>query len=240
MSYLVDLRNLPVVSPAELIAGRHLVVVAPHPDDESLGVGGLLAAAQQLGTGVTVVFLTDGEASHVRSPTFPSERLGATRRTEARAALSALGIPASSARFLGLGDSRLPFLGVDDAEEAMRQLREAVPTGSALICVTADTDAHGDHKAASDLVQRVLWPDTVEVMHFPVWTWRAAESELPAVPPLGCRIDVTEFIPAKRRAVAAHRTQHGLVVTDAEEAFELDPAFVDLFFGPLETLTWPT
>lgn len=239
-NYLDALRGLPCITPSELLAGRHLVVVAPHPDDESLGMGGLLAAAQAQGTGVTVVFLTDGEASHVGSPTFPPARLGETRRVEATRALAALGIPAESAHFFGLGDSRLPYLGRDNSEQVMKQLREVVPGSGALVCVTSDTDAHGDHRAASILVRRIPWPEAVEVMHFPVWTWHVEGEHLPAKAPAGYRVDVRPFLDAKRAAIASHRSQHGEVVHDAAEAFELEPGFVQGFLGPTETLTWPT
>ena len=46
-----------------------LVVVAAHPDDESLGTGGLIAAAHDAGLAVYVVLLTAGEGSHPDSPT---------------------------------------------------------------------------------------------------------------------------------------------------------------------------
>ena len=41
-----------------------IVVVAPHPDDELLAIGATLAAASDAGTEITIVAVTDGEASH--------------------------------------------------------------------------------------------------------------------------------------------------------------------------------
>jgi LmbE family N-acetylglucosaminyl deacetylase len=236
--YLGALRCLPVVTPEALLAGRHLVVVAPHPDDESLGMGGLIAAAQELGAGVTVVFLTDGEASHVGSTTYPPSRLALVRRAEATAALGALGVPGACAHFMALGDARLPNLPALDRTAAMQHLHALVHPSS-LVCVTAPTDPHGDHQAASALVQDIPWDWSVAVMHCPVWTWSAPAEALPARTPDGFRIDIAPWLSRKTMAVAAHRSQHGGVIEDATEAFELDPRFVAQLLTTTETLTWP-
>jgi LmbE family N-acetylglucosaminyl deacetylase len=238
--YLAQLRRLPVVCPADLLAGRHLVVVAPHPDDESLGLGGLLAAARSEGVGTTVVFLTDGEASHVGSPTYPPSRLAQLRRTEAIGALAALGIPAAAAHFFGLGDSRLSSLDRAQFLATVQRLAAILPDVPTLLCVTADTDPHSDHRAAAGIVRHVPARETTTVMHYPVWTWTVAESDLPDRAPAGVRVDVRDFLRAKRRAVAAHQSQQGHVVHDAKEAFVLAPEFLHHFLGPTETLTWAT
>lgn len=238
--YLSALGQLPLVSADSLLVGRHLVVVAPHPDDESLGVGGLIAMARHLDSVVTVVFLTDGEASHVDSPTFPPARLAQLRRIEALAALAELGVASNAANFLGLGDGTLSRLAEDARQQALERLQRCVPEGPGLVCVTADTDPHGDHQAAHRLVHEIAWGPEVIVMDFPVWTWLAAVEALPLQNPHGIRVDVSAAIAQKRRAVARHSSQHGLVVTDAAEAFVLDPEFVERFFSGTETLTWPT
>lgn len=53
-----------VFPPLELAGCRRLVVVAPHPDDEVLGVGGLMATAVGAGVELDIVAVTDGDASH--------------------------------------------------------------------------------------------------------------------------------------------------------------------------------
>jgi len=79
---------LPEVKPAELVPpGARAVVVAPHPDDEVLGTGGLLAHLSALGRKVLIVAVTDGTASHPDSPAWPVERLAAVRPQETREAL---------------------------------------------------------------------------------------------------------------------------------------------------------
>src|SRR5262245_15878805 len=58
-------------------AATRLLLVAPHPDDETLGAGGLIQRVQATGGVVKVVYLTDGDGypegvrveDHVESPT---------------------------------------------------------------------------------------------------------------------------------------------------------------------------
>jgi LmbE family N-acetylglucosaminyl deacetylase len=72
-------------------APERAVVVAPHPDDEVLGVGGLLALLAAAGTRVEALSVTDGEASHTGGSISPPA-LAAVRPAETIAALTALGL----------------------------------------------------------------------------------------------------------------------------------------------------
>jgi GlcNAc-PI de-N-acetylase len=47
--------------PAADLAGPRLLVIAPHPDDETVGAGGAIATARERGWNVTVVFVTSGD-----------------------------------------------------------------------------------------------------------------------------------------------------------------------------------
>jgi LmbE family N-acetylglucosaminyl deacetylase len=96
-----------------------LLVVAPHPDDETLGAGGLMARVHETGGRVDVVYLTDGDGypegvqseGHVESPTAIDYRgYGRRRRSEARNALLALGLDKASYTFLGFPDGGLSKL----------------------------------------------------------------------------------------------------------------------------------
>ncbi len=81
-----------------------MVVVAPHPDDEILGCGGLLHHAVGQGIDVSVVAVTDGEACYPGEPWWTPERLRSARRAELAAALGELGIPVGSIFHLGIAD----------------------------------------------------------------------------------------------------------------------------------------
>lgn len=98
------LPDLPTLDPPR--QSDSLLVLVAHPDDETLGAGGLIASAASAGASVTVVIASDGEASHPRSRTHPPARLAAIRRAEVTAAVSRLH-PDAQLVFLGLPDSDL-------------------------------------------------------------------------------------------------------------------------------------
>ena len=108
----------PAPPPPELdVAGAtRLLVIAPHPDDDVLGAGGLMQRVHAGGGAVRVVYLTDGEGypegvkreDHVATPTAKDYLgYGKRRRGEARAALVRLGLADAFQTFLGFPDSGL-------------------------------------------------------------------------------------------------------------------------------------
>ena len=96
--------------------GTRLLVIAPHPDDEVLGAGGLMQRVHTGGGKVRIVYLTDGDGypegvkaeDHVEAPS-PKDYLGygKQRRAEARAALVRLGLADAFQTFLGFPDGGL-------------------------------------------------------------------------------------------------------------------------------------
>jgi LmbE family N-acetylglucosaminyl deacetylase len=97
-------------------AGTRLLVIAPHPDDDVLGAGGLMQRVKSTGGTVRVVYLTDGEGypegvreeDHVATPTAKNYLgYGKQRRREARAALVRLGLADAFQTFLGFPDGGL-------------------------------------------------------------------------------------------------------------------------------------
>src|SRR4051812_6496913 len=84
------------------------LVVAPHPDDEALGCGGVIALLRQAGISVHVIVASDGAASHPGSKTHPPPVLGELRRAEAEAGCRLLGVPTDDVTFLGFPDGVVP------------------------------------------------------------------------------------------------------------------------------------
>ena len=98
----LDARTLPEVS----LDLDGLLVLAAHPDDETLGVAGLVHTVAQRGIPIRVVIATDGENSHPDSPTHTPADLAARRQTEVRDALSVVA-PTATLRLLHLPDGTL-------------------------------------------------------------------------------------------------------------------------------------
>ena len=143
----------------------HLVVVAAHPDDESLGAAGLTSAAARAGVPVTVVVATSGEASHPGSPTHRPEDLAALREAEVGRAVGGL---APAARLVLL---RLPDGALAGHETALRQALADLSGPRTLLVAPWRGDRHGDHEAAARVVGQVAATTGAAVLEYPVWLW---------------------------------------------------------------------
>jgi LmbE family N-acetylglucosaminyl deacetylase len=69
-----------------------------------------------------------------------------------------------------------------------------------------------------------------------VWGWVLPEdAAVPVNAVSGWRLDVSHFLPAKQRAIAAHKSQYGGMITDDPSGFQLPPALLATFETPFET-----
>lgn len=230
------LRTLPVADLQSRIGEGGILVLAPHPDDESLGCGGLIAQACETGRPVHVLVLTDGSMSHPHSAAYPAARLKRLREAESRDAGAALGLAASHISFLELPDSRAPHRG-DAARRAAEAIAKIAGQCSAqTLFTTWRHDPHADHLAASLLARQAARLARTALFEYPIWGWtlpprRLLRTRVPA----GFRLDVGAQLAAKRRAIACHRSQLGQVITDDPSGFTMEQKFVELFTQRYET-----
>ena len=147
--------------------GRALVVAA-HPDDETLGAGALLARLHRAGTRVTIVLATRGESAY-------STDTSLTRVAEFHAAVTRLA-PECTVIDLGLPDGRL--------HEHERRLERAILAVGRTDLVVAPWrgDEHSDHRAAGDAAARVAAVHGADLLEYPVWLWHWALPEETEVP----------------------------------------------------------
>ena len=232
---LQALRDLPVEDSRAVLGAEPLLVLAPHPDDESLGCGGLIAEHHARGHDVHVLVLTDGTGSHPHSREYPPTRLAALRMGEARDAIRALGLPEDRIEFLGLRDGHAPLSGrkLDDA--AARVAAYVCSRGIRVICTTWPHDPHPDHQAAYRVGQLAARQVGARLLGYPVWTWTLPpKGWLPDAPLRGARLDITRHLAAKRSAIACHRSQLTDLIRDDPSGFRLSPAFMAIFDWPFE------
>jgi LmbE family N-acetylglucosaminyl deacetylase len=192
------LHDLPRATPATLLGdARRLVVVAPHPDDETLAATALLRA----GLPVLLVAVTDGTGSHPGSERWPVRELARVRPRESLDALALLGVTPQVAR-LGLPDGGVAAGAVADG------LRGLLRAGDAVVS-TWRADGHPDHEAAGTAAAIVTGELGLPLVEAPVWTWHWAEPGDPRVPwARMVRVDLDPAaLAAKRSAVAAYRSQ---------------------------------
>lgn len=206
-----------------------LVVVAPHPDDDVLGCGGVLAAAAAAGQETVVVYVTDGAASHAGSTAFPPAVLREVREREARAALRALGVP-SEPRFLRFADGTVASLGAPHRDAIVRAIADAIGAcTNALVLGPWSRDHHADHVAVAALVHRACAQRPASrLLEYAVWLDElGSESDRPQPgEAVEIAIDVGRHAAAKATALAEHRSQLGALITDAESAFVLPPRLI--------------
>lgn len=215
-----------------------LAVVAPHPDDETLGCGGLLACCADQRVRVVVVAVTDGEASHPGSTAWPPPRLAARRRHEQREALDALGHPAAPIHRLGLPDGGLATLGREAWLPAVLRLRSIV-TRCRSVFVTAPDDDHPDHAAAARLVREATEDRPRLVYYYAVWPPAAGSaSPEPASSPASPRrrwvLPLGPALERKRRALAAFGSQRGEGIDDDPDGFRMPPSLLARATAPEE------
>ena len=234
---LAAMRALPIRPASDLLAPGPLLVLASHPDDESLGCGGLLAEAAASPTPPFVLVLTDGTGSHPNSRAYPAPRLRAARQREAQNAIAALGLGPDRIAFFGLRDTESPVSGpaFDAAVTAIASL--AMRLGAATLLSPWQHDPHCDHESAH--LMGVAAAEEAGLRHFayPVWGW-TLPPDMPLQFPLptGMRIDISGHLDRKRAAIAAHRTQHTGTIIDDPGGFTLPAGFLALFDGPYETV----
>jgi LmbE family N-acetylglucosaminyl deacetylase len=211
-----------------------VVVIAPHPDDESFGCGGTINRLQAIDANLHVVFLTDGSGSHPDHPVLTALELRNQRRSEAIAAGRALGLPQERISFLDMLDGTL-----SDTDRPIRGQRIAV-IGALLSQLVPDSillpcreDGSSEHNAAFGLVKEALETSNIDpdLYEFPVW---ALWNPLLLVKPLvACkqvwRVDIRGLNSAKGAALAEYGSQTKPQPPDLNSA--LPAGFASMFLG---------
>ena len=195
-------RALPVGSLTDVAGAATCLIVAPHPDDESLGCGGLIAACCQAGRPPVVVVLTDGAASHINSHDWPPERLRQVRAREVSTATAVLGLPADHLVLLGQPDGRAPHPDDDGFNPVVERIRGiARDFGCDRILTTWENDPHCDHLAAWQFAAECARCSRLRLFAYPVWGWTL--EEVMATPPAttGFRLEISGVHALKRRAI---------------------------------------
>ncbi|GAB3560214.1 LmbE family N-acetylglucosaminyl deacetylase [Actinopolyspora lacussalsi] len=145
--------------------GNRVVVVAAHPDDECLALGGVLQELRRLPGELRIVVATDGEAAYPGLNATDRAELARTRRRELHAALRVHGLPAVPVTWLGLPDSEL----VSHEATLADQLR-ALLTGATATVAPWPLDPHPDHQAAGRATARTRPPES-RMWSYPIWMW---------------------------------------------------------------------
>lgn len=227
------------VHPDELSQIGNALVIAPHPDDESLGCGGTIALLRERDHDVHVLFVSDGTMSHPNSRSYPAERLRQLRETEALEALHTLNVPPDNAIFLRLKDRQVPTTdqpGFAEAAATMRDVLERLRPDTVL--VPWRRDPHPDHRASWQLLNAAVAQaaNPPRVLEYLIWLWELGdERDMPGRDEVQVwRVPIDSVMDLRNGAIAAHRSQVTRMIDDDPTAFYLSPELLTHFDVPKE------
>ncbi len=231
----VDLKQQAIeISTENLAKFGTTVVVAPHPDDESLGCGGTIALLRKAGLPVHVIFVSDGTLSHPNSKKYPAEKLRQLRESEALKALKILNVAADDASFMRLKDRSVPNPGEPNFEPAVQQILQILqPLQPDTILVTWKKDPHPDHRAAWQIVNSAALrlKKTPRILQYLIWIWELGKNDDLIVNQLHNFYfsDIKTVFDLKKQAIAAHISQVSSLIDDDPEGFILSPEILAHF-----------
>lgn len=211
-------------------ACTRLVVVAAHPDDESLGAGGLIATAAAAGLSVYVVLLTAGEASPFASPTKTRHALATLRLAEMENALARLA-PDNFLVFLGAPDGQV---GKSEEQIATSLADLLGDGGQTLLVAPWRHDGHDDHEAAGRAAAEAARISGARLLEYPLLAWTTtAPDEMPWADMRRLELP-EELMDRKAAAIRAHVSQVRAAGQHAGGEAPLPGRVLAHFAGPFE------
>lgn len=226
------------------------MVLAAHPDDETIGCGAMIARKRAAGTKVTIVIATDGRYS-TRSRRVTETELAAIRAEEALGAAEVLGVAGDDVIFLPFDDLSL-VLSLPTMVDELTEVVERVGVPDELF-VTSARDGHTDHVSLHEAAQRLrpVLGDGCRMFEYPTWYWYAGPGRSGAAGRLRrewrtlrrlvrtvrttptVRVATGGHLTAKRRALACYASQTTRLT--GEDAWQiLPPDFLRCFLGRAE------
>lgn len=204
--------------------GKTILVVTPHPDDETFTSGGTLALLAKNGNNVQIVIYTK-DNSGSNDPNMTRERLQKIRRAEEEEACEILGIPKENITWLGHDDGMLEYV---DRRELTKQVAREIRKHRPDAVFTIDPGApyeqwhKSDHRSGAVI--------TADAMRASAWRLYFPELERQgfkhhSVPVVffyysaqpNYTVDISEVAEQKSRAAAAHVSQFGDMVTNYDD-----------------------
>ena len=210
---------------------RRLVVVGAHPDDESLGAGGLVATATAAELPTALLVATDGEASHPYSASHSREAMARRRRDELVRAAAALGLDRSKVTTLALPDGQVG----DHTDAVVAAIVDLVGDGrDCLLVAPYRADGHPDHEAIGRCAVTAAHRTGATLAEYPIWLWHAGEPhDLPVASlarlPLSPRASA-----AKKAAIASHTSQVRALTDQPGDEVMLTASVLEHFEGDEE------
>jgi len=203
------------VDPMALTGGGGVLLLVPHPDDETLGCGQAIAALTDAGVRVQAVLITDGSRSHPQSSRWPAARLAALRAQEFRRAWRHLtGTRQPEPVMLRYRDCDAP----DDPQRrqvACNTIGRLIGHKTGAIWATWSGDPHVDHvRTAALAAQLHARHPRLQRYAYPIWGRFDPQRRVPAAEDMAL-VALPHLQRRKAQALAAHASQMtGLIFDD--------------------------
>jgi LmbE family N-acetylglucosaminyl deacetylase len=202
LDWTAALDALPMFDPGGVLKTSRVVIIAPHPDDETLGAGGLLAWLHHQNVAIKVLAVTDGENAYPGQNEQECAELAVRRRAEQASALAILGVNEKQVERLGLPDSDVAA----HEQELTERLRRLVDRDTHLIAPWQG-DFHPDHEACGRAAEQAARNSGARLTSYFFWTWhRGTPATLKNLPLRRFCLENDAFR-LKTEALACHRSQ---------------------------------
>lgn len=223
-SLLIQAGQAPAIS-LEALAGRaNILVLTPHPDDETLGCAQAIAAACDLGRKVIVVAVTNGNLSHPQSQRYPKAALAALRKQECIDALDVLGGVGVVPVFMEYDDQCAPQSVAEQVICVARLERWVREYEITAIWTTWEQDPHCDHQRVARLGELLLARQPqLRLFKYPIWGRFLPEAQ--AVEGTLYQFTGTgeSDRDRKARAIDCYRSQTTMLIDDDPQGFVMAP-----------------
>ena len=165
------LQQLPVLDiKTAFPKGRRVCILAPHPDDEILGCGGLIQQLVAQGNPIVIIAVTNGTASHAHSTQYSASDLNDLRPQETKAALHVLGV-AEQVKRVALN---LPDGQVYQQKNSLYLALEHIIQEHDILVATFAQDGHPDHEGTGKIAEKFARDHGLLCYQVLIWAWHWA------------------------------------------------------------------
>jgi LmbE family N-acetylglucosaminyl deacetylase len=218
------------------------LIIAPHPDDETLGCGGAIAILRQMNLPVKVAIISDGTKSHPNSRKYPPSALLDLREKESLAALKILGVDSQDITFFRFPDGNVPNLNEAKFNDAIDLFQSYLNQFNgdkrfeATIFLPWRGDPHRDHRASWQLINAAIKKLEISprLLEYPIWTWSRQQTSDLFDSAKTWQLDISNVLDLKLQAIAQYRSQISDLIDDDPEGFRLTPEVLKHFTQPYE------